>query len=244
VRLWDAARGEQVAAVPLAGADWTSVHFDPRGGRLLYSAMNRGVFARDLRVTGARSGGPAVLTLGEEIPLGAARDGRLLGFDANGDWYLDRTTIERVVVWPQGEPARERIVAESRRYDRPTFSRDGRYVAAMGYPRVDVRVTTVGPGDGGATARRLPLQSHAGAAFSPDGRWFVTGTETEFQAWSLPELTPGPRWPRLSEGGPLGHADLFAGRALGGGRSGPGRGRGAGGAELCRRRAPRAAAGV
>jgi WD40 repeat protein len=202
VRVWDSARGEQVGVVPLNGADWTSVHFDPRGGRLLYSAMNRGLFARTLTTGPTGANGIAGLMLGDERPLGPNRDGRLLGFGANGrDWYIDRVKIERVVIWPDGDPARERSVAESRHFDRPTFSPDGKFVATMGYPLTNVRVTTVGSGQ---PAVLLPIKQHAGAGFSADSRWFVTGTEVEFQAWSLPELQPGPRWQRPIEGGPWG----------------------------------------
>ncbi len=201
VRVWDAARGVQVAALALPGADWTSVAFQPDGTALVYSAMNRGVFRRTLTVGPNAAVGPNArrLTLGDERALGTNRDGRLLGFGADGrDWYIDREKIERVVLWPAGDPARERAVGESRRFDRPTFSRDGKYLAAMGYPTPNVRVTAVGTGQ---PAVILPIKHHAGASFSADGRWFVTGTEVEFQLWSLPELQPGPRWARPVDGG-------------------------------------------
>ncbi|MBI5688729.1 MAG: protein kinase [Verrucomicrobia bacterium] len=196
VRVWDAVRGEECARVAVTGANWTSVQFDPRGGRLLYSTMNRGVLARPL-VEVAAAGGGTTLQLGAEVPLGPHRHGRLLGFGDNGDWYIEREAIERVVVWPQGDPTRERPLAESRRYDRPTISRDGQYVATMGYPEVKVRVTHLASG---APPVILPVRHHAGAAFAPDGRWLVTGTDTEFQTWTLPGLKAGPRWERPLDG--------------------------------------------
>jgi WD40 repeat protein len=208
VRVWDLRQGEQVAAVPLTGADWSSVCFDPRAPRLIYSAMNRGVFARELKLGTDGDGARERLTLGEEQPIGANRDGRLLGFAENGaDWYVDRVKIERVVVWPGGDPTREQPLAESRRNDRPTLSPDGKFVAAMGYPQVNVRVTAVGSG---RAAMTLPLKQHAGAGFSRDGRWFVTGTETEYQTWELPTLQPGPRWPRSAEGGGFWGTPVFS----------------------------------
>jgi WD40 repeat protein len=183
------------------------VRFDPRGQRLIYSAMNRGVFARELKL-GAGGGGAEQLTLGEEQPIGVNRDGRQLGFGANGeDWYIDRVKIERVVVWPGGDATRERPLAESRNHDRPTFSPDGKFVAVMGYPQVNVRVTAVGSG---RPAVLLPLKQHAGASFSRDSQWFVTGTETEYQTWRLPDLKPGPRWPRSAEGGGFWGTPVFS----------------------------------
>ena len=208
IRVWDARLGTQVAAFAMAPAHRTSVRFHPDGSRLVYSAMNRGVFARTLRTEVTASTGAVVLTLGDGQPLGANRNGRLLSFSTDGrDWYIDREAIERVVVWPDGDPARERPIAESRRFDRPTVSSDGKYVSAMGHPLVNVRVTAVGTG---RPAVILPIKQHAGASFSADGRWFATGTDVEYQVWSLPDLQPGPRWPRSLEGGGFWGTTVFS----------------------------------
>jgi hypothetical protein len=184
------------------------VGFDPRGGRLVYSAMNQGVFVRTMAIVLDPATGVERLTLGAEVAVGKNRDGRFLGFGGGGrDWIVDRVAIERVVIWPDGDPSLERPLVESRRQDRPTFSRDGKFMATMGYPLVNVRVTAMGTG---RPAVLLPIKHHAGASFSADSRWFVTGTDTEFQAWMLPDLRPGPRWPRSLEGGGFWGTPVFS----------------------------------
>jgi WD40 repeat protein len=185
VRIWSSREGRQVAAFDVPDADWSSVRFHSDGKSILSSSMNRGVSRR----TFAPAADGEVPRLGPEEPIGRHRDGRLLGLSTDGNWYIDRESITQVVVWPGGDPAKERPVAESAHWDRPQVSPDGKFVATMGYPRPNVRVTAVGNGHPPVV---LPVQNHAGANFSPDGRWLATGTEAGFQFWTLPDLRPGP----------------------------------------------------
>ena len=198
-RLWDASRGEEIARQAFAKRDWTAVAFHPDGRRLVYGGAESGVFQRPFAITQSDAASRATATFGPEEPLGENRDGRPLDFGANGrDWFIDREKASQIVVWPGGDPKHERVIAAGGHHERPVVSPDGKWVITMGYPLSKVRVTAVGSGREPIV---LPLgQKHAGAAFSPDGRWLITGTDAEYQLWSLPALAPKAKWPRKEQG--------------------------------------------
>ncbi len=193
VRLWSGERGAQIGAFDFPpDVDGTSVHLDPAGSSLIYSVMKLGVFRRKFAIERDARTGRDLVVWGEPEPVGANRDGRVLGFRRDGrDWYVDREKIARVVVWPDGDAGRERALAEVKNLTRPAVGPDGQTVITMGYPLADVRVTRATVAE---PAVKLPVGGHANAGFSNDGRWLVTATDAEYQVWSLPGLGAHTQW--------------------------------------------------
>jgi len=196
VRVWSVAQGREVAHFPFAEPDWPRVLFAPGGDALVYSGRSQGPYRRSFHAAGTDDTPPSI---GPEVQIGVNRDGMLLGFSRGGrDWMIEREKIGRVVVWPEGDPARERAVAQSGRFERPEFSEDGRWVVTMGYPRVNTRLWSAADA---ALIGPVPVRLHSGAEFSPDGRWLLTGSLEGFRLWQVPGMEPGPGWPLAEAGG-------------------------------------------
>jgi WD40 repeat protein len=202
--LWDTQAREEVASFPFTDEIWTSVLFDPEGKMLLYSGSSTGVFRRSFRWREPASGGTAEVELGPEEPLGPERRGLLTDLGPKGrQWLIHRTDQRKIVVWPDGQPERERSVATDLGFYLTTMSPDGRWVASIAYPLPGVEVWDV---LSARSVSKLPFKRHATARFSPDGRWLLTGTDEEYQLWEVGSWNPGLSWPASLAGEPFGSA--------------------------------------
>jgi len=205
VRVWDVTTGREIAWFAFVEPDWPRVLFSPEGEALVISGRSQGVYRRTFRPP-TRAGEPP--EIGPQEPVGQNRDGMLLGFARGGlDWIIEREKIGRVVLWPNGDAGLERPAATSGRFERPSFSADGRWVVTMGYPRANTRLWSAAEG---TLVGQVPVRHHSGAEFSPDGRWLLTSNREGFRLWTVPELQPGPGWPVTNPGGAAWGVTAFA----------------------------------
>src|SRR5262249_10767438 len=65
----------------------------------------------------------------------------------------------------------------------------GTWVATGAWGREGVKVWEASTG---RLCQELPTGSYSAVIFSPDGRWLLTGSESEYRFWKAGEWTPGP----------------------------------------------------
>ncbi|HKS37796.1 MAG TPA: WD40 repeat domain-containing serine/threonine-protein kinase [Verrucomicrobiae bacterium] len=206
VRLWDARAREEVASFPFTDAAWTSVLFEPGGKALIYSGRMAGIFRRSLRWRESATGGKAEVEVGPEAPLGPERRGFLTDLGPKGaSWLIHRTDQRKIVVWPGGQPERERTVAADLGFYLTAMSPDARWVASIAYPLPGVEVWDALSAQ---SVAKLPVKRHATARFSPDGRWLLTGTDEEYRLWEAGSWEPRLAWPASLAGEPFGSASF------------------------------------
>jgi hypothetical protein len=186
--LWDLDAGAEVAR--LAGAMAT---FLPGGG-LIGVRGHRQIFRREALDAPDEH---LLFTLHPNTPKTIARD--VIGLTADGRWaaVADPGADRFVLIDPAGGRAPV-LLDQPDAYD-AAFSPDGRLVATSSCwsdkPPPPVRVWEVPTG---RLVREMPVGSAALVAFSPDGRWLVVSSTTEYQFWRVGSWEPGLRVPRRS----------------------------------------------
>jgi WD40 repeat protein len=109
-------------------------------------------------------------------------------------WVIERE-IGQVSLWPAGNAVHEKLLTRLQRVNGAAISADGSLVALRSGPMPGV---TVWEAANGRLLADLPVQRHSDVAFSPDGRWLLTGTDEEYRVWSMTDWQPRFAW--ASEG--------------------------------------------
>jgi WD40 repeat protein len=107
-----------------------------------------------------------------------SRNGRVC---AVADWR------QAALILHAGPPARE-VVVRHANLSHLAVSPDGCWVATATYQGEEVKIWDA---ETGRQEHELPM-GQARVAFSPDGRWLVTGAEQEYRSWQVGTWQPGP----------------------------------------------------
>lgn len=174
VRLWDTAKEAQLKSLqqppgPLA-ALFTS------DGRRILLGQRGGVAAQSEMASTSTS------------PLGT---NALLVWSTHPRWWVVERGNGTVVLWPDGDGAREKALTTSARINGAAISPDGVYVALGTGPMPGVTVWDTAKA---VKVASVPLKRHAQIAFSPDGRWLFTGTDDSYAALDTRSWRPSARW--------------------------------------------------
>jgi eukaryotic-like serine/threonine-protein kinase len=193
IRLWDTRAGRLVYAFAAPSRWAASVFFDPEDRWLIYSGVGKGVFRRELRRPGRGGRGSLEIEIGAEEPLGRPGDGLLTALGAGGhQWVIERRRDRQLVVWPDGQPDRERILMSGERFNGAALSPGGHWLATLTAPLPGVTIwNTSDP----TLHTELALPGHADCCFSPDGHWLLTGTAERYSLWAMGSWREVTNWP-------------------------------------------------
>ena len=192
VRWWDVDQGREAAVLPFSSiVDATRsvwVFFDPASSGLLLN-LGDGVVRRLEGPAGPAAVLRELSFAGEHELRGFARGGR--------DWVLEATTVNHVEVWPDGDSSRARAVtgpavSTGESWDTTMFSPDGRWVATSS---VHPTAVLVWDATTAKLAAQLPVTRRVGGDFSPDGRWFVLGTDQSYTLYDTATWKAAANWP-------------------------------------------------
>jgi hypothetical protein len=197
VKLVDLPTGRELWTTSAAGFPWMYVCFHPDGNSFLYSARDFGIVRRRFRIRQDSEGLEPVAEVGEPEAIGRAYDSTIQSIESGGKTWvisLDRDPyyIVRVDVWPDGRPENARTIASGEQMTGLSLSPDGRWAASTTLPATDVRLWDA------QTGKSIGLLGMPGATlqkFTPDGRWLVVRSPTEFRLWAAGTWTRGPVWP-------------------------------------------------
>jgi WD40 repeat protein len=170
VRLWDAATGRHLAFLPFKGG--VSVSFEP-GGNLLASGslgVCRWVIPTD--------GPPGKLPVGspELLPLGS-QTYRMAGSEDGRAWAVIRASEDKAFLFQPGVVAVKAQLGPHPGLAYIAVSPHGDWAATGTWHATGVKVWD---GQTGKLVRDL-ASADAAVAFSPDGRWLVMGTASEYR---------------------------------------------------------------
>jgi serine/threonine protein kinase/WD40 repeat protein/tetratricopeptide (TPR) repeat protein len=188
-RLWDLAaerEGDKFLAT-LPHSSSLAAHFDPKDGSLITASKITGL-ERWPVAPGAK---PGELVVGPPRSLGSSARAPFLGDDPDFALSPDGRTVaycpqagQAVLFDPEG-PGRQ-LVIEAPRLRSVSFSRsDGRWLATGNWQGRGVRVWDARTGEPACPPFELGEAEGGSAwpAFSPDGKWLVTGTFAEYCFW-------------------------------------------------------------
>jgi hypothetical protein len=173
--------------VDLPGTSWEPVWF-PDGKRLAVQTMLKGdfdVYSKD--VTSVSPATPLLVTDADDIPGTFTSDGAsaiVRQSEPDGSYPIKRMSLS-----PPGKP--EMLVPYSS--DRPSLSRDGKYLAYVS-DRSSAEEVYVIPLAGGDTPKRVSTRGGRAVAWAPNGRELYYARPPELVAVSLamegPRLVP------------------------------------------------------
>jgi WD40 repeat protein/tetratricopeptide (TPR) repeat protein len=232
VQLWDLAATREgdklLQTLPLGKC--LAVHFDPKGESLLTHSNRAGLqrwpITPDPPTGGLRIGPPQSLLLSARAPFvgnnpdfALHADGRTIAFSPHPG---------HVLLFDWANPRRQ-LLLESRFLRHFAFSPDGRWLATGNWHGRGVKVWNARAGQreegldlGEQEAAPAPVETvyartaeaeldlgeleaaTAWPAFSPDGRWLVTGTYAEYRFWEVGTWQKKHGLPRVNAGHALG----------------------------------------
>ncbi|MCI0683018.1 MAG: WD40 repeat domain-containing serine/threonine-protein kinase [Gemmataceae bacterium] len=159
-----------------------AVHFDPTGDSLItdskWAGLQRWPIAADPHTGGLRIGPPQ----GLGIPAGSDPD---FALSADGRLIAHSPQRGKIVLCDLRDPGRQLLI-ESPFMRAAALSRDGRWLATGNWQGRGVKVWDA---QTGKLAQSLDLgqltEGTAWPAFSPDGKWLVTGGFSEYCFWEV-----------------------------------------------------------
>jgi len=194
VRLWDLQRGRQVVHLP--GRDWRTVWFTPDNS--LITGGWPGVYRRE--IGSGEAVGPHARRRGAAERIAHLPEGPTEGCALSRDGHLMAlATAEMVVVHDLEEDLDTVRMPCPAGLSQIALSPNGRWLAWATWHGTGIRVFDLergGAGDGRAVFSEDEADS--GVGFSPDGKWLVTATGTEYQLRSAGDWTPRQRMARES----------------------------------------------
>ncbi len=192
VHLWNLATGKRVWTGLAIAAPWNYGAFHPDGKSFLYSARAFGIRRREFTVEADGS-----VKVGLPKIIGPASDATILGHAANGrDWIVatERSGfyINRMELWPNGDPSKASLLAEGETMTTYSLAPDGRTGASALVPAAELRLWTAGP----TNASRVfgPPQVVA-KEFTPDGRALVLREAARYAVHGIPDGRVRAEWP-------------------------------------------------
>lgn len=193
VALWSVSAGRLVWEQTLPTVRWAGVAFSPDGAMIWQGGVGRPIFRRALRADPATD----LSVLGPPEAAVAGGTGLLRFIDpASGDWWVEQDDPPHLYRWPHGDPGQRLAVCAIQRWAGTRFSPDGRFVAI---PDANERLIAIREARTGTPVAELTLRDRAAIGFSPDGRWLLSATRSEYQLWEVGTWRAGAVWPAAIE---------------------------------------------
>jgi serine/threonine protein kinase/tetratricopeptide (TPR) repeat protein/WD40 repeat protein len=185
VGLWDPGSGSEVGRLPVPGT--RSVLFDPAAGDLITSGPN-GTLRWAVTTQGTR------LHLGppRPLPLPGVAVREALALSRDGGTLLARVDGDRAALVRGGQPTKPALLLGHPQVWSVAVSPEGKWAATGPWNGAGVRVWDAATGRGEDLPDSRGIKS-ATAAFSPDGRWLVIGSNREYRFWRVGTWRPGLR---------------------------------------------------
>ncbi len=202
--LWDVTKRRQLCFLPQAAREgWTTTAFAEHDSILYYSSTPTGVRRFDLAGLRAASGGSVSIELGrsigppeEHLITGLAPDGRgLLLLDFRRQATNDHLPPS-VWLWPDGDPTRARKLVEDHPVNGAALIPGTPWLVTTDLVAPDVTIWNVATGE---KVRTLGLGQCAVSRSTPDGRWLLTRTRSEYGVWEAISCRLVNRWPTPPE---------------------------------------------
>jgi serine/threonine protein kinase/WD40 repeat protein len=181
VQLWDSAAGRLVGRLP--SGDGYALAFHPQQ-RCLFTTGNGGLVRWPIVTEGdgqALRVGPATVVR----PTSANSQSLRIDVAGKGDWLLLGAGDGGLDLVPLAEPGAARRLGTHEGLNCVALSRDSRWAVSVGHTGDPIagedviRIWDVARGTV-VLSFPLPVGQYPGAAFSPDGRWLVTGVRSEY----------------------------------------------------------------
>jgi WD40 repeat protein len=201
IHLWDVRAGIETSTQPLpAKTFWTTIFFYPDGQSIIYSAANFGVRRAEVKrvsdgngETRFELGAARRISPGDEFVVQEfAPDKKSL---VVGEFH-QQTRNDRVPptfwLWPDGDPARARKLAENFPMTGYRLAAGGRWGITTDYLLPDLWLWNPQTGE---RVRNLGIPLGVSSQISHDGRWVITSTREEFVLWETELWQPKSRWP-------------------------------------------------
>jgi len=192
VALFDTASRQEIWRARAAGIPWMYVFFHPDGKSLLYSAKMIGINQSSF----TRSASNRV-EVTEPTLLGRRFDSTLHAIEGSGhNWLIgldrDPLYIVRADVWPDGRPESAHTIASGLRMTAIALSPDGRWAASTTVPGTDLQLWDA---QKGVALRLLGIDKAILPRFSPDGRFLVARSSSDFSLLEVGTWKKVHGWP-------------------------------------------------
>jgi serine/threonine protein kinase/WD40 repeat protein len=190
VRLWDTATAKELAHLPIGYHEATLFH--PSGCRLFTygrTGLKSWTMTKAPGKPGIQIGDPQAFRLPPNtgwFRLSCSQDGRVLAVTNDRHWQIVLLKVEA--------PSETVVLGGNRDVVSLAVSGDGKWVAAgMVKGKVGVGIWDA---QSGGLVRRIPVERDGTGqfqvAFSPNGRWLLTGGPRECRFWEVGSWEPGP----------------------------------------------------
>lgn len=192
---WEVGSGRHLTHQRQNGQPWMSANFAPDGKHVVFSSRLAGVRSVPLEMSETPKG--IRINPGESTQIGRGFDATIQAvFRGGRDWLvaMDRDPIYviKAELWPDGDPAQAKLVAEGKPMTFIALSPDRKWLASALLPAVDVRVwdaTTAKP------LRELGLHAALLTTFTPDSRYLLTRDTSEYAVWTTGTWQKIGKWP-------------------------------------------------
>jgi WD40 repeat protein len=201
IHLWDTRVSVEISTQPLpAKTFWTTVFFHPDGQSVVYSAANFGVRQAEVKRT-ADANGRTRFEFGPARRISPGDDFMVQEFAPDrkslvvGEFH-QQTRNDRVPptfwLWPDGDPARARKLAENFPMTGYRLAAGGRWGISTDYLLPDLWLWNPQTGE---RVRNLGIPLGVSSQISHDGSSVITSTREEFVLWDVESWQPKSRWP-------------------------------------------------
>ena len=194
VHLWSVAKAKRIWTGSVIALPWNYVAFHPDGKSFLYSSRAFGIKRREFTVDAN-----GLVKTGLPRLVGPAGDTTIMGYAANGrDWIVaaERSGlyINRVELWPDGDPSRAQILVSGETLTRFSLSPDGKTGASALIPAAELRLWAVGPSN---SFRAFGPGEVVAKEFTPDGKSIVMRETRKYSVHDLATGAVRAEWPAL-----------------------------------------------
>jgi WD40 repeat protein len=207
IRIYDVVAETEILWLRRADLFYSECYFSPDAKEIFYSVEDQGIFKSSLSHRQNQQTGETILEAGPPQRVGTATNAVLdsLGFDGRS-WVVTYGRTGPVELWPDGDPTKARQIA-GKPVSAARLSPDHAWVASTLYPQGDIRIWDA---RNGKLHRTLEFGRTTEATFSPEGRWLMASTDSEYQLWEVGQWRKDRSLPAHLSGRPYGSCEFSA----------------------------------